>query len=61
MSTYEYRTQELRHHPGLPGALMEDQLNELAEDGWRLVQVLEKRWPLAIMEREKRVEGVVRS
>lgn len=54
MSTYEYMTLELRHHPGLvPPVLMEDQLNEQAADGWRLVTVLEKQWPpRAILERK---------
>ena len=54
MSTYEYRTIELRDHPGLvPPILMQDQLNEAAAEGWRLVAVTDKRWPpVAFMERE---------
>lgn len=53
-ATREYKTIELRHLPGLvPEILMEDQLNEQAVDGWRLVTVLEKQWPpRAILERE---------
>lgn len=52
---YEYMTLSLKHMPGLvPPLLIEDALNELAADGWRLIQILEKHHypPLGILERE---------
>lgn len=54
MSTCEYMTVELKHMPSLEGGpTIDATLNELAAEGWRLIQVLEKHHypPLGILER----------
>lgn len=54
MSTYEYTTVPLNHQPGYTdGPTIGATLNELADEGWRLVAVLEKHHypPLGILER----------
>jgi hypothetical protein len=54
VSTYEYMTVPLNHQPGLIGGpTIGATLNALADEGWRLIQVLEKHHypPLGILER----------
>lgn len=55
MSTYEYMTVSLNHQPAYEGGpTIGATLNELADEGWRLIQVLEKHHypPLGILERQ---------
>jgi hypothetical protein len=57
-------TVELKHMPGLtPPITIDATLNELADDGWRLIQILEKHHypPLGILERASRVPAQSRT